>query len=474
MESCYHGMISAARLRHSSQSGRSLELEILSDKTRIVSSSAFRRLQTKAQVFSLEQNASVRTRLTHTLEVAMYGELIAETAFSKLLAAGKVDLSYRLPFVQTVENACLLHDLGNPPFGHLGEYAIRAWFIENRDAICNAWQNRGMENSDIRAHFNAFAGFDGNPQGLRIVTHLQWLTDEFGMNLTCSLIASTLKYLRPQVATDTPFGKKVGYFETERDSIFDVWTTLGLRTDGGELKQRHPLTFLMEAADDIAYCLSDIEDAIEKEIVTADEFFDEVGAELTVYVREAPTGAGSQLGPNERFILFRIALTRYLVDCAATLYAASEDAILNGEFGTPLLDGDELASLALSRLKAFSKNRIFVSREAVEIELSGYRIIQDILKRYEPLIQLSKDDFGLLAAERSADRRPGEYALESRLFTLLPRKHRKTYEHFAALHPKVEPALRTHLIVDYLAGMTDSHAVKIFSMLNGTSGLTFT
>ena len=130
-------------------------------------STSFRRLQTKAQVFSLERNAAVRSRLTHTLEVAMYGELLAGKAFDALLQKSPVEESLRLPFVVTVETACLLHDIGNPPFGHLGEFAIRKWFEEDQRSLPQTWQEAGIPRRDLTRHYQALANFDGNAQGFR-------------------------------------------------------------------------------------------------------------------------------------------------------------------------------------------------------------------------------------------------------------------------------------------------------------------
>jgi dGTPase len=472
----YDRLLSPNRLRATTVAGRNLETEILSDTGRIISSSAFRRLQTKAQVFSLERNAAVRTRLTHSLEVATFGQFIAESTFDRLLRRGAIAPGLHLPFVQTVQNACLLHDIGNPPFGHLGEFAIRDWFVKNTEELSGFWSNAGMTKDSIGQHLLSFRHFDGNPQGFRILSRLQWLDDEWGLNLTCTLLASTVKYLHCQPIEARPFSKKIGFFPTERRRAAAVWKALGLNvTPDGDPAQRHPLVFLMEAADDIAYCLSDIEDAIEKKVCNQDD--------VLAVLRDTPLGNERVLEPradhqttghrrhaaNARFINASRTLTRDLTDRAAQAYDRNETAILDGAFEISLLDDDEGAKRTLEALKSFARRRIFVAREAVEIELGGFRIIQAILDAYKSLLRLSHADFDrLVIGTAEGGVMPGDLALESRLFTLLPNKHLLAYEAARELEPALEPALRTHLVVDYLAGMTDSYALKIFHMLSGT------
>jgi dGTPase len=458
----YEALIRPDRLRKSSFADRDLETEMLSDKARIVTSSAFRRLQTKAQVFSLEKNASIRTRLTHTLEVAMFGELIAGKAFSLCRRDELIGEKFRVPFITTVENSCLLHDAGNPPFGHLGEFAICDWFTKREPRIKRRWRDF-MEEDDIEAHYFAFKHFDGNPQGLRIVTRLQWLKDEYGLNLTCTLLAAIVKYLTAFPDKKSAFRKKAGFFETERELVSIVWKRLGLQLEGDNPAQRHPLTFLMEAADDIAYCVSDIEDALVKHVVTEEFFFDQLQGEVREFI---PGAASVSSFRSSRFLEFRIQLTRYLVDCAAQMYRAQHDLILEGRFTSALLDMDPRAKDALSQLKKFAKLHIFSSKEAVDIELSGFQIVQSLLKGFERLFLMTPDEFKRL---RSGSYAPGEKALEKRLLTLLSSRHLLAYDYYSEVNPRIEPALRAHLLVDYISGMTDSHAVKIFNMLTGTS-----
>jgi dGTPase len=465
----FDDLITPTRLKVSSIPDRDLDTEMLSDKARIVTSTAFRRLQTKAQVFSLERNAAVRTRLTHTLEVAMFGELVAGAVFSLLSKKNLISANLRFPFIQTVENACLLHDIGNPPFGHLGEFAIRDWFDKKRSSVLEAWI-KCMPEDTAKHLYEAFLNFDGNAQGFRIVTRLMWVRDQWGLNLTCTLLASILKYLASTPMAAKPFAKKTGFFEAESELVRDVWKNLGLKFSNDLPAQRHPFTFIMEAADDIAYGLSDIEDALEKGIFTEKHLFDNLSPRLLSFAPDLGVASSSQnWARNSGFIIFRTKLNRFLVERAAILFDDNCDGIWEGSLHKPLLDLDDDASKFLDELKGFSKDYIFNSREAIEIELSGFRIIQDILSGFERLLLLSSDDFASLSPDATRTFRYGEKALERRLYAFLPNKYIIGYKFLSANKPLLEPVYRTHLILDYLSGMTDSHAVKIYNMLSGIS-----
>lgn len=396
----------------------------------------------------------------------MFGGLIAGKAFSLCRQQDLIEESFRVPFIATVENACLLHDAGNPPFGHLGEFAIRDWFSKRETRLKRRW-SLFMDAADVETHYSGFKHFDGNPQGLRIVSKLQWLKDPFGLNLTCTLLASLLKYLSSAPRKGAPFRKKIGFFETEREAIRDVWKTLGLPIDEyGQPAQRHPLAYLMEAADDIAYCVSDIEDAIEKHVVSQDFFFDNLDSEVKKCL---PAERAEWSSRNSTFIEFRVNLTRQLAETAARIYFENHAQILSGTFAVPLLEADDFAQRALDSLKNFAKTHIFSSREAVNIELSGFRIVQGLLEGFRRLFFLPPDHFERLLKGEYGH---GQMALEKRLVTLLPDKYHLAYKHHVGQLREgrtIEPALRAHLIVDYIAGMTDSHAVKVFNMLSGIS-----
>ena len=267
----YSKFLNTERRRNSRFQHKTIVQETISDKSRVVYASAFRRMQQKAQVFSLESNAAVRSRLTHTLEVADVGKKIAIGVADKLVEIGHLEIVEKEAFINIAETACLMHDIGNPPFGHFGEEAIKRWFKHNYKLV--------LENAQIKApddnskEYNLlcdFFEFDGNPQGFRIVTQLSGIKiEEYdqGLNLTYAQLGAFMKYLRlPGDESLKSKYKKAGYFHSENSIMEEVKSKLGLIG-------RHPILYIMEAADDISYCMSDIEDGIEKKIISPDLFF---------------------------------------------------------------------------------------------------------------------------------------------------------------------------------------------------------
>jgi dGTPase len=271
----YKKILSSYRFRTSTRSGRNARTESESDRGRVLFSPAFRRLQQKAQVFSMEPNAAVRSRLTHSFEVSQVGRYLADEICQRheTQRGGRLDAVEQGALVNFVEAACLMHDIGNPPFGHFGEAAIQEWFkLNGRECVLTAIgmpqfvaNTTGPYEQLVSQALVDFLEFDGNPQGLRIVTRLQWNTDEFGLNLTATALASFLKYVRcaGDGLRDGNFRKKAGFFTTESEIVKKVWDEFGYSSP-----QRFPLAYIMEAADDIAYCISDLEDSFEKEIVS--------------------------------------------------------------------------------------------------------------------------------------------------------------------------------------------------------------
>jgi dGTPase len=193
----YQKLLSPVRRRTSSRSGRTLLTESESDRGRVLFSPAFRRLQQKAQVFSMEPNAAVRSRLTHSLEVSQVGRYLADEITQRLGPLRLNDMQQGA-LVNFVETACLMHDIGNPPFGHFGEAAIQEWFKKHgAKCVLTSMDLDEKVAPSYAASMNLaladFFQFDGNPQGLRIVSRLQWNTDAFGLNLTKTTLAAFLR-----------------------------------------------------------------------------------------------------------------------------------------------------------------------------------------------------------------------------------------------------------------------------------------
>lgn len=463
----YKNLIKTARLRKST-ADRSEDIvsETESDKARILFSAPFRRLQKKAQVFPLESNAAVRSRLTHTLEVTTVGRQIAQKIARAL--SSLEDYSQKEAFINIVESACLLHDIGNPPFGHFGEAAISNWFKQKAVTSTIFKEKRA-------AHLNFYIdleNFDGNAQGLRTITKLQG-EDQFGLNLTCSTIAAYLKYTHPEFSR-TPgkndFHKKPGYFLTEKDKIETVWKTLQI-----PLNTRNPLTFIMEAADDIAYCLSDIEDGIEKRVITLEKLIDEVTLKLQDKNLEEWQGiinsAESKKNHINKFIAIRTTLINRATEIAKASYIRNEELILSGAFYGSLIDKESSEYAILKAVRSFVSRFVYTSREAEIIELSGNSVINGLLEKLSPLLELAPAFLEDILNKDMEKVKENGLQIQSRLANLLPSQCIKSYRADTALDPEHEWIYRAHLIIDYISGMTDDFALETYQRLSGIKTL---
>ncbi|WP_165494211.1 dGTP triphosphohydrolase [Aquitalea sp. USM4] len=443
----------AKRFRKSSAtnaSKRSILEEALSDRGRVIFSASFRRLMNKAQVFSLEPNASVRTRLTHSLEVAQVGMLIVDKI--RLLIENepnskenrkwkKLDKKTWLAIRTYVETACLLHDIGNPPFGHFGEKAIQNWFKKNSNIFSNTVSEKQKFD---------FLGFDGNKQGFRIVTKLQRnMDDKFGLNLSYSQLASLIKY--PVLNPANP--SKCGYFFSERSHKKSIWVELGLKKD-----QRYPISFLMEAADDIAYCISDLEDAHEKNIIKISHMRD-ICRQLKISKEN-----------RENFTQIRTNFTNHLADIAAKNFILK----INEKFKNqhPLIDNVPITD----QIKKITQKHVYSSPIVLNNEIIGFNVIDGILNKFKPLMEMDPSDFKKLAKCTAHDKNlyarkiypiTKKYTSEPSMIATLPVKHILAYLDEVKENKECELFYRLHLITDYIAGMTDQFALSTYQFLTG-------
>ncbi|MDV0912228.1 dGTPase [Enterobacter asburiae] len=479
------------RLR--SPQGDKSEHEILrifeSDRGRIVNSPAIRRLQQKTQVFPLERNAAVRTRLTHSMEVQQVGRYIAKEILSRLKEQRLLE-AYGLdeltgPFESIVEMACLMHDIGNPPFGHFGEAAINDWFKQRlypSDAVSQPLSDdrcivrdlrlrEGEEGlNDLRRKVRQdLCHFEGNAQGIRLVHSLM------RMNLTWAQVGCILKYTRPAWwMGDTPAShsylmKKPGYYLSEETYIERLRKELSLTPNG-----RFPLTWIMEAADDISYCVADLEDAVEKRIFSVEELYQhlyaawgthEKGSLFAQVVENAweksRSNTLSRSTEDQFFMYLRVNTLNKLVPYAASRFIDNLPLIFSGEFNHALLEDDSSFSQLLELYKHVAMRHVFSHPDVEQLELQGYRVISGLLEIYSPLLQLSVDEFSELVEHERVRRIP----IESRLYQKLSTRHRLAYveaigklERNSPQWPVMEYYYRCRLIQDYISGMTDLYA----------------
>jgi len=453
-----------------------VETSLSSDKSRVIFSSSFRRLQQKAQVFGLETNASVRSRLTHTLEVSNTGSLLAKKIADQLIKKGSLKEELRVPFIDITETCCLLHDIGNPPFGHFGEAAIKKWFDLNWINIYSKMSSKEsslIEPELSNSLINDFLYFDGNPQGLRICLRLGGLPldeDCVGLNLTFSQILASVKYNNNPDDVKNGKSSKAGFFHSEAKKIEEI-------KEFFDWPHRFPITYIMEAADDISYCLSDIEDGIEKGIITPAIFFEKLFSEEIIKNFNYKKFEVEETKKNTKhdFFIFKIKLCRSLINIASNLYIKNEDLIQKGCL-KDLIKEDTDAYGILKALKNFSRKYLFRSKEAENIELAGYKIILGLLESFRPLLELSHEDFqDLVKAKRELTPLENKKLdMEWRLYNRLPDKHCIAYHNTITqmdLKDKtfcyLEWYNRAHLVVDYISGMTDTYALETYRLLNG-------
>lgn len=464
---------------------RVLSEQFESDRGRIIQSAAIRRLQQKTQVFPLEKNSAVRSRLTHSLEVQQTGRHIVRTIIKKLpdeLANRSNLKEYEREIETLVEMACLMHDIGNPPFGHFGESAINHWFEKQLDKhVVFSQANDKMLGLQLKMELKSF---EGNAQAFRIIFNL------LRLNLTFSQAASILKYTRSGLERrpekDKPLSylkKKVGYYYSEIEDIKAMQSELDIK-DG----HRFPLAYLMEAADDISYCLADIEDGVEKGLLDCQSLAKKLSETFNELAKDK---AGTHLGRNktfddaidyalsrsekepinkahEFFVWLRVQLIHPLVEHAADKFIEHYDEVYEGSYNGALLEDGSVYHHIIETFKRVAIENIFSTDEVETKELQGYGIINNLLDAYAPLLNYPMDKF---LAMVDKEQRGG--LIEARLYKRLPKKHLKAYQE--AINPKrdkpdfalFEFYYRCRLIQDCISGMTDQFALEEASNLAG-------
>jgi len=417
------------------------------DFDRIVFSSAFRRLQDKTQVFPLSQSDYVRTRLTHSLEVSSVGRSLGAMVGDSVIRRHGLKNVYPQDFGAVVAAACLAHDIGNPPFGHAGEDAIRLWFTTPATGQAVLEPLSDPQRQD-------FLRFEGNAQGFRIITRLQSPDNHGGMQLTCATLGTFTKYPRASALPvapppGIPF-RKFGFYQDDRALFTEVAEQLGLEPVAPDAWSRHPLAYLVEAADDICYRIIDIEDAFRQQQLPYEQVRD-----LLLPLTSQPERAERKLmritRPKERIEYLRAKAIGVIIDQAHQCFMAHEDAILAGAFAEELLDVIPAAT-AMRALKDCGETQVYVSRPVVEVEAAGFEVLGGLLGAFVTTV----NDLAAHGANASPRSRM--------LIHLIP-------EPFAGpgRRPLDDPYRRLLSITDFVSGMTDSYAVTLYKKLTGIS-----
>ena len=417
------------------------------DFDRIVFSSAFRRLQDKTQVFPLSQSDYVRTRLTHSLEVSSVGRSLGTMVGDRVIHRHALQGVYPQDFGAVVAAACLAHDIGNPPFGHAGEDAIRLWFTTSTTG-------RGILQQLTEAQQPDFRRFEGNAQGFRIITRLQSPDNPGGMQLTCATLGVFTKYPRASwLPTDPPPGiafQKFGFYQDDRALFAEVARELGLIPVATDTWSRHPLAWLVEAADDICYRIIDVEDAFRLQQLGFERVRDLL-LPLTGEPEHAERKMQHLTRSREKIEYLRAKAIGAIIDQAHQCFMAHEDEILAGNFTGELLDLIPAAA-AMRALKDCGETQIYVSRPVVEVEAAGFEVLGGLLEAFITTV----NDLAAHGPQASPKSRM--------LIHLIP-------EQFIGpdRQPNADLYRRVLAITDFVAGMTDSYAVTLYKKLTGMS-----
>lgn len=353
------------------------------DIDRVVFSSAFRRLANKTQVHPLSRNDHVRTRLTHSIEVSSVGRSLGTNVGKRIEEkpfGGKIVSSEAIGYI--VQAACLAHDIGNPPFGHSGEKAISEWFQSYFNRKGDIWILKTLGEK-----VNDFTNFEGNAQGFRIITQLENNSFAGGLQLTYAVLGTFLKYPRlsgENFSSNVYVGhKKFCFFRSEARYLEKIGVKLGLiRKEAGWC--RHPLAFLVEAADDICYGIVDIEDGFELGYLSfrdALEILKPIAGEAGEKVI-----AGGKLNDLQKIAKLRAISIGRVIDSVTDAFIKHQKHILSGEFSEPLLNYTPYG-LDIDEAKKVAKEKIYQSPSKTRIELSGYEIISGLLECFVPVIE---------------------------------------------------------------------------------------
>ena len=414
--------------------GMEMRTEFDRDYDRLIFSAPFRRLQNKAQIFPLPKNIFVHNRLTHSLEVSCVGRSLGNYIARRL--TDNQDTPHRGSIATVVSAACLAHDMGNPPFGHSGERAIRAYFTEgNGRQWYDAVVGEGYPWED-------FAYFEGNANGFRLLTHQFEGRRPGGFALTYTTLAAIVKY--PWSSARAPESGKFGYFQSERETYLDVANYLGILpvdpATGHHV--RHPLVYLVEAADDICYQVMDVEDAYKLRILSYERTVDLL---LRYFLAESHDHALATLETigdrNERIAYLRAKAINILVEACAEVFIEHEEEILRGAFtGTLVSQMPKRLYAAYRDNSEVAQSEIYTARAVIDVELAGHRIFSELIDKLMHSL-LHPDD-----------------AYSRTLLSLVSSQYNL---HEASIYGKLQCTL------DYISGMTDPYALDLYRRITG-------
>jgi len=419
------------------------------DFDRIIFSAAFRRLQDKTQVHPLSESDYVRTRLTHSLETSCIGRSLGEIAGNCIIKKnGLESVVHQSEFGSIVANACLAHDIGNPPLGHSGEDAIRHWYKHSRVGESFIEQVSEAESQD-------FLNFEGNAQGFRVLCRLQTPDNIGGMQLTCATLAAYTKYPRESLINGDVIdlkrksAKKFGFFQQDAKFFKEIAEEVGLkRIRSNNLWWcRHPLAFLVEAADDITYSVIDFEDGFRLGYIG----YDEIENVLSKFLEVKDKKQLSKIkGYNEKVEYLRAKTIHSLIMDVVAKFNEFQDSILLGDFDESIIS--KIDNIHLVReMKHISSQKAYCARNVLEIEAAGFQVLGDLVERFfEAANDVSK------LKEKASEK-------SKKLIQLIPHQFRGEDTESDDVYSRMLK------ITDFVSGMTDSFSVSLYKKISGIS-----
>ena len=489
----WNQLMSPERIRQytKKKTSNDLRTEFEMDYHRIIASASFRRLQDKTQVFPLDKSDFIRTRLTHSLEVSSLAKSLGQNIANSIMT-NRLDEEFtvqtKMDICDVLQCAGLLHDIGNPPFGHFGESAIQDWFKKNLPLL--RYDGKPLTEILTRQMQEDFYHFEGNTQALRVVTKLHFLVDENGMNLTKALLGTIIKY--PGSSLEIGYDKKdpecdikrkkMGYFYADRETYQSIQYATG--TNGC----RHPLAFALEAADDIAYKTADIEDAVKKGCLSYGKLVGELKAvldavKITEFIGNG-TGTGQAGGTIETYqkLFDRLernyqkaiekgyenpelyAVQNWVVSVQGAMLSYATEGftkryteIMAGTYKKELIK-ETSGDLLMEVLGDIAYRYAFISKPILKLEVSADAIFDFLLVRFtEAFLYYDTTEWKNRAT-----------AVDEKMTMLISENYKRIYQTYSQDKDEVEKLyLRLLLVTDYVCGMTDSYAKRMYQELRG-------
>lgn len=441
------------------------------DYNKIVSSAAFRRLQDKTQVFPLDKSDFIRTRLTHSIEVSTIARQLG-------IMLSKNTSNYK-PKDITVEDsegissvllcAGLLHDLGNPPFGHFGETVMGDWFKDNLSSI--QYKGRPLKDWLSKQMVADLENFEGNAQALRILLKARHGS---GINISNAIISTLVKYPTDSCSFDKHSSDikkhKLGFFAAEAETFKEISRTVGTLTSDSNFS-RHPLTYLLEAADDIAYATADLEDAFKKGLFTLDEFIQFFTSSYTspdgpayyseLLIKELSDLRGEKHTHESDSAAFKdwlFVTRRWLMYVATYSFSLNYKKIMAGEYSNDLFQGTN-HSLTITILKKAMVEFAFNTPGILKLELSAQSILNFLLDKFvHAVLYYDYSDDALDFSPSKADKK---------YLAIFSDNYKQDYKNQKTGDENFDLYLRLLMVTDYISGMTDSYARTLYRELSG-------